>query len=68
MEPRTYSVCYRSCGDYRLILREDNADMPLNRERRELVFCGLMNVAAFCKKREAIELESTTIKIKLDCT
>ncbi|QAX81377.1 tRNA uridine-5-carboxymethylaminomethyl(34) synthesis enzyme MnmG [Candidatus Pseudomonas adelgestsugas] len=53
---------FTSRAEYRLMLREDNADLRLTEKGREL---GLINDArweAFCKKRESITLEEQRLK------
>lgn len=53
---------FTSRAEYRLILREDNADMRLTEKGRELGLVSDERWAAFCKKREAIELETQRLK------
>lgn len=55
---------FTSRAEYRLILREDNADLRLTEKARELGLVNDERWAAFCKKRDSIEAE----KIRLNGT
>ncbi|MFT5610267.1 MAG: tRNA uridine 5-carboxymethylaminomethyl modification enzyme [Polaribacter sp.] len=48
---------FTSRAEYRLLLREDNADLRLTEIGRELGLVGETRWAAFCQKRESIETE-----------
>ncbi len=53
---------FTSRAEYRLILREDNADIRLTEKGRELGLVGDERWQAFCEKKEAIARESERLK------
>jgi tRNA uridine 5-carboxymethylaminomethyl modification enzyme len=53
---------FTSRAEYRLILREDNADLRLTEKGRELGLVNDTRWAAFCAKREGIEREEQRLK------
>ncbi|MBK3870363.1 tRNA uridine-5-carboxymethylaminomethyl(34) synthesis enzyme MnmG [Pseudomonas stutzeri] len=53
---------FTSRAEYRLILREDNADLRLTEKGRELGLVDDGRWAAFCAKREGIEREEQRLK------
>ncbi len=53
---------FTSRAEYRLLLREDNADARLTEKGRELGLVGDERWQAFCEKQEAIEQEMQRLK------
>lgn len=53
---------FTSRAEYRLILREDNADLRLTEKGRELGLVDDNRWSAFCRKRESIEQEMERLK------
>lgn len=53
---------FTSRAEYRLSLREDNADLRLTEHGRRLGLVGDRRWAAFCKKRDAIAREQERLK------
>ncbi len=53
---------FTSRAEYRLSLREDNADLRLTEKGRELGLVDDVRWAAFCAKRDAIERETARLK------
>jgi tRNA uridine 5-carboxymethylaminomethyl modification enzyme len=53
---------FTSRAEYRLMLREDNADLRLTESGRDLGLVGDVQWGAFCRKRDAIASEQQRLK------
>lgn len=53
---------FTSRAEYRLLLREDNADLRLTEKGRDIGLVGDVRWQAFCEKREAIERANQRLK------
>ncbi len=53
---------FTSRAEYRLLLREDNADLRLTAKGHELGLVGETRWRAFCEKRDAIDKTNATLK------
>jgi tRNA uridine 5-carboxymethylaminomethyl modification enzyme len=53
---------FTSRAEYRLLLREDNADLRLTEKGRELGLVGDARWRVFCEKKEALERASARLK------